>query len=92
MLLFSKEWIRRLLTKQRIRDSDDRKTREVRVQEELPNEKLVLLVQFTMVVLVVLSAIEIVHIIVLKVWNAEVFAAITGLTGTITGVIIGKKT
>jgi hypothetical protein len=90
MRLFSKEWIRRLLTKRRIRDSE-RTTREVRVQEELPNEKLVLLVQFTMVVLVVLSAIEIVHIVVLKVWNAEVFAAITGLTGTITGVIIGKK-
>ena len=90
MRLFSKEWIRRLLTKQRIRDSE-RKTREVRVQEELPNEKLVLLVQFTMVVLVVLSAIEIVHIIVLKIWNAEIFAAITGLTGTVTGIIIGKK-
>jgi hypothetical protein len=91
MQLFSKEWIRRLLTKRRIRDSEDRKTREVRVQEELPNEKLVLLVQFTMVAMVILSAIEIVNIIVLKVWNAEVFAAITGLTGTITGVIIGKK-
>jgi len=84
-------WIRRLLTKRRIRDSEDRKTREVRVQEELPNEKLVLLVQFTMVAMVILSAIEIVNIIVLKVWNAEIFATITGLTGTITGVIIGKK-
>ena len=90
MRLFSKEWIRRLLTKQRIRDSE-RKTREVRVQEELPNEKLVLLVQFTMVATVIFSAIEIVHIVVLKVWNAEVFAAITGLTGTVTGIIIGKK-
>jgi len=90
MRLFSKEWIRRLLTKRRIRDSE-RTTREVRVQEELPSEKLVLLVQFTMVVLVVLSAIEIVHIIVLKVWNAEVFAAVTGLIGTVTGIIIGKK-
>jgi hypothetical protein len=69
-----------------------RASREIRMQEELPNEKLVLLVQFTMVVLVVLSAIEIVHIIVLKVWNAEIFAAVTGLIGTITGVIIGKKT
>jgi hypothetical protein len=44
-----------------------------------------------MVAMVILSAIEIVNIIVLKVWNAEIFATITGLTGTITGVIIGKK-
>ena len=85
-------WIRRLLTKQRIWKSEDRKTREVRVQEELPSERIVLVVQFAMVVLVILSAIEIVNIVVLKVWNAEVFAAITGLIGTITGVIIGKKT
>jgi hypothetical protein len=84
-------WIRRLLTKRRIRDFEDRKTREVRVQEELPSEKLVLLVQFAMVATAIFSAIEIVHIVVLKVWNAEIFAAITGLTGTVTGIIIGKK-
>jgi hypothetical protein len=85
-------WIRRLLTKRRIRDFEDRKTREVRIQEKLPNEKLVLLVQFAMVATSIFSVIEIVHIVVLKVWNAEIFAAITGLTGTVTGIIIGKKT
>jgi len=85
-------WIRRFLTKRRIRDSGDMKTREVRVQEDLPSERLVSLVQFTIVALVVLSAIEIVNIAVLKCWNAEVFAAMTGLIGTVTGVIIGKKT
>jgi len=85
-------WIRRLLTKQRVKDSEGRKTREVRVQEELPNEKLVLLVQFSMVAVGALTALELVHIVVLKVWNAEIFAAITGLIGTITGIILGRKT
>ena len=85
-------WIRRLLTKQRVKDSEGRKTREVRVQEELPNEKLVLLVQFSMVAVGALTALELVHIVVLKVWNVEIFAAITGLIGTITGIILGRKT
>ncbi len=84
-------WIRRLLTKRYIRDSE-RKTREVRVQEDIPSERLVSLVQFTIVAIVVLSAIEVVHIIVLKAWNAEIFAAITASIGTVTGVIVGKKT
>ena len=85
-------WIRRLLTKQRVKDSEGRKTREVRVQEELPNEKLVLLVQFSMVAVGALTTLELVHLVVLKVWNTEVFAAITGLIGTITGIILGRKT
>ena len=27
----------------------------------------------------------------MRVWNAEVFAAVTGLIGTVTGILIGKK-
>jgi len=84
-------WIRRFLTKRRVKDAEGRRTREVRVQEDIPSERIVSLVQFTVVAIVVLSAIEIVHMVVLKVWNAEVFAAITALIGTVTGVIIGKK-
>jgi len=86
-----RSWIRRLLTRQRVKDSE-RKTREVRVQEEIPSERIVSLVQFTIAALVVLAAVEITHLAVLKTWNAEVFAAITGLVGTVTGVIIGRKT
>ena len=86
-----RSWIRRLLTRQRVKDSE-RKTREVRVQEDIPSERIVSLVQFTIAALVVLAAVEIAHLAVLKTWNAEVFAAITGLVGTVTGVIIGRKT
>jgi hypothetical protein len=38
-----------------------------------------------------LSAIEIVHIAFLGTWNTEIFAGLTGLIGTVTGVLIGKK-
>ena len=85
-------WIRRFLTKKHVRDSNDRTAREVRVQEVPPSERLVLITQFSMVAVGALTALELVHIVVLKVWNAEIFAAITGFIGTITGIILGKKT
>jgi len=31
------------------------------------------------------------HLAFLGVWNSEIFAAITGLVGTVTGIIIGAK-
>jgi len=36
-------------------------------------------------------AIEIVHLAVPHTWNSEVFAAITGLRGTVTGIFLGQK-
>jgi hypothetical protein len=34
---------------------------------------------------------EIANLAVLGTWNSEVFASITGLTGTITGILISQK-
>jgi len=39
-----------------------------------------------------LTALEITHIAILGKWNSEIFAAITALTGTITGIFITQKT
>jgi len=66
-------------------------TRKVKVEEDLPSEKLEALVVFAMVALTSLAAIEVAHIAVLGSWNNEIFNAIVALIGTITGIIIGRK-
>ena len=58
----------------------------------MPSEKLEALVVFAMVAVVALAAVEVVHIAVLGSWSSEVFNAIVGLIGTITGIIIGRRT
>ena len=56
-----------------------------------PSEKLVYGVKFAMAMVACLSAVEIVHIAFLGEWNSEIFAAITGLIGTVSGVLIGQR-
>jgi len=84
-----RSWIRRALSKQQL--TRQATGRAVRIKEIPPNEKLVLLVEFSMVAVGVLAALEIVHIVYMGTWNAEIFAAITGLIGTITGLFVGAK-
>jgi len=74
-----KDWIRKALTK------------HTRNREIPPNERLVLGVKFAVAMTACLSALEITHLIVLNQWNSEIFAAITGLTGTIGGILITQK-
>jgi len=66
--------------------------RELRIEEVPPSERLVLFVQFAMVTIAALTVLELVHLAVLGRWNTEIFAAITGLVGTITGLLLGGKT
>jgi hypothetical protein len=56
-----------------------------------PDERLVLGVKFAIAITFCLSALEIANLTVLGTWNSEVFASITGLTGTITGILISQK-
>jgi hypothetical protein len=77
------DWIRRALTRRRPRG-------ESRAIEEA-DERLVILVKFALGMTGCLAAIEIGHLIVLHSWNSEVFAAITGLIGTVSGIFIGQK-
>lgn len=76
--------IKRALTRRRVG-----RGREV---DEEPDEKLLLGVKFAIGMTACLSALEIAHLAVLGVWNSEVFAAITGLSGTVIGVFVGQKT
>ncbi|NLF88428.1 hypothetical protein GX563_06360 [Candidatus Bathyarchaeota archaeon] len=60
--------------------------------EEEPNERLVLGVKFAIGMTAFMSALELAHIAFLHSWNAEIFASITGLSGTVIGVFVGQKT
>jgi len=81
-------WIKKALTKSTI----VRGARGGTIYRVIPPEpKLLYGVYFAMVGLIGLIALEIVHLIVLKTWNSEIFAAITGLIGTIIGIFFGKR-
>jgi hypothetical protein len=81
-------WIRRALTKKIARKGPKGKQQIIVVE---PNEKLVLLVKFAISITLCLTGLEITYIIVLHSWSSEVFSAITGLIGTISGVLIGHR-
>ena len=70
-------------------------TKSVRIKKrdiELPpSQRLVLFLQLSIVAVICLSIIEALHILILRSFNWEVFAAITGLIGTITGVFVSKR-
>ena len=68
------------------------KRRELKMEEVPPNEQIILLVEFSMISIGVLAALEVAHLAFLGIWNSEIFAAITGLIGTITGIFVGAKT
>ena len=76
--------IKRALTRRRVQRG--------RVISEEPNEKLVLGVKFAIGMTVCLSVLEVAHMAFLGVWNSEVFAAISGLSGTVIGIFVGQKT
>jgi len=82
------DWIRKALTKTVQRKGSRGKEQIVVVQ---PNEKLVYAVKFAIGMTVCLSALEIAHMAFLGTWSSEVFAGITGLIGTVSGILIGQK-
>ena len=59
---------------------------------EEPNQKLLLGVKFSLAMTAFMSALELRHILILNTWNAEIFASITGLSGTVIGLFVGQKT
>jgi uncharacterized membrane protein YjjP (DUF1212 family) len=56
-----------------------------------PDERLVLGTKVVIAFTFCLSALEVAHLAFLGTWSSEVFAAITGLTGTATGILISQK-
>jgi len=80
------DWIKRALTRRTTNKT------AASAEEITPSERLVLGVKFALVLTFSLTALEIAHLALLHSWNSEVFAAITGLAGTITGILISQKT
>lgn len=65
-------------------------TRRVKGRSVPPARRLVYTVYFSLGVIALLSGLETAHMAFLRSWNSEVFAAMTGLVGTVTGVLIGQ--
>ncbi|MCW4017382.1 MAG: hypothetical protein NWF00_01650 [Candidatus Bathyarchaeota archaeon] len=80
------DWVKRALTRRK------KPSTGKRAREEEPSPRLVLGVKFAITFTFSLSAIEIAHLALIGTWNSEVFAAITGLSGTIMGILISQKT
>ena len=78
------DWVKRALT----RNIHSKKGLKEAIE---PNERLVLGTKFAIALTFCLTALEIAHLALLGTWNSEVFAAITGLAGTITGILISQK-
>jgi hypothetical protein len=76
--------IKRALTRKRVQRG--------KIISEEPNEKLVLGVKFAIGMTACLSVLEIAHMAFMGTWNSEIFAAITGLSGTVMGIFVGQKT
>jgi len=70
-------------------------TRTMRVKKREmklpPSEHIVWMVYFASVSLIGLTALEVLHIVYFHAWNSEIFSAITGLIGTITGIFLTQK-
>jgi hypothetical protein len=85
------DWVKKALTR-RITDKPAlQENAEALAQEVPPSERLVLGTKFAIALTFSFTAIEIAHLALLHTWNSEVFAAITGLAGTITGILISQK-
>ena len=78
------DWVKQALRRK------NRKGRSSLIMEA--DDKLVLLVKFSLGMAACLTALEIADLVLLGSWSSEVFAALTGLIGTVTGVLIGRRT
>ncbi len=65
--------------------------RKVRIQEEYPNDRFLIVIALMVVFFVGLSLLEVIHIIFLGSWNEVVFNGIMLVVGTIVGAIWGRQ-
>ena len=65
--------------------------RKVRIQEEYPNDRFLIIVALMIVFFVGLSLLEVIHIVFLGSWNEVVFNGIMLIVGTIVGAIWGRQ-
>lgn len=83
------KWIKKALTTIEYRSRGRAKKLE-RI-EVPPSEREIYAIYFCFLALTLLTIIEILHIICLGTFSTDIFSAITGLIGTVTGVFISKR-
>ena len=82
-------WIRRALTRtEYCRTGRSKKIERVELP---PNERLVYGLYFAFLALILLTALETIHMIFLHAFSNEVFSAITALIGTIAGIFLTSR-
>jgi len=84
-------WIRKVLTRVEYRQTVERGAKKYTRVELLPSERLVYGLSFAFVALLCLVVLEVFHIVFLRVFSSEIFAAITGVIGTISGVFLTAR-
>ena len=84
-----KQLIVKALTRKRT--AQTLRTRALRIEDIPPSDRLVLAVELIIATTLCLTALEFGHLLVLRQWNSEIFAGITGLAGTLTGVLLGRS-
>jgi len=87
-------WIKRLIkrgtTKRMVKETDG-KSRRVRVQDEPPSDRFVLIIGLMVLFFVGLVGLEIVHMMWMGSWNDVIFNGIMLVVGTIVGAVWGKN-
>lgn len=83
-----RSWIKRALTRT-LAVKGPRGERHIEVE---PSQHIVYLITFSIYALIGLMALQIFHMIWFESWNSEIFSAISGLIGTVTGIFISQKT
>ena len=86
-------WLKRLIrrgTTKRMVTETDGKGRRVRVQEEPPSDRFVLIIGLMVLFFVGLVGLEIVHMVWMGSWNDVIFNGIMLVVGTIVGAVWGK--
>jgi len=84
-----RNWIKQVFTRTELdRKGKGKKLEKVEIP---PSTRLLYTVYISMAMLASLIALQIVHLVVLKSWNSDVWTAIAGLIGTLTGLLLGAK-
>jgi len=83
-----KAFVKRALTRQVVESGSE--SRRVRIQEEEPSDRFVLVVGLMIVFFLGLLGLELVHMLLLGTWNEVIFNGIMLVVGTIVGAIWGK--
>ena len=85
-----KTLLRKALTRRKILPEGT--TRRVRIEEEAPSDRFILIVALMIIFFVGLVGLELVHMVWMGSWNDVIFNGIMLVVGTIVGAVWGKTT